>query len=100
MRLTFRAKLVAIVGAAALAFVVIIVTGSIIASRVSQKLTSIQDRYVPKVELEPQLESTFERLRRGLQDAVAARDGDALDGTRDVRDELLDHLAAARDIVD
>jgi len=100
MRLTFRAKLNFIVGAAALAFVVLIVTSSIIASRVNQQLTAIQQRYVPKVELEPQLEGQFDRLRRALQDAVAANDGDALDQTREIKNGLLDLLAAAHDVVD
>src|SRR5258705_3864393 len=100
MRFTLRAKLVAIVGAAALAFIVLIVMGAVLASSVSQKLGSIRDRYVPRVELEPQLEGQFEQLRRSLQDAVAARDGDALDATRDFRDAFLDRLAAAHDVVD
>src|SRR6266481_1639667 len=99
MRLTFRAKLIFIVGAAALAFVVLIVTSSVIASRVNQQLAAIQVRYVPKVELEPQLEGQFDRLRRALQDAVAAHDGDALDETREIKNGFLDRLAAAHDVV-
>ena len=85
MRLTVRTKLMAIVSAAAVAFVALIVAGSVIAARVTQQLETIQARYVPKVELEPQLEAEFDKLRRGLQDAVGARDADALDGTRDLR---------------
>src|SRR5262245_33338558 len=100
MRLTLRARLIYIVGAAALAFVVLIVTSSLIASRVNQQLTAIQERYIPKVELEPQLEAQFDRLRRALQDAVAALDGDALDQTREVKDGLLDLLSAAHHVVD
>ena len=72
MRLTFRAKLMAIVGIAALAFVLLIVASG--CSRTSRGAADRRSRssYLPKVELEPQLEGQFERLRRGFQDAVAA----------------------------
>jgi signal transduction histidine kinase len=48
-----------------------------------------------KVELGPQLENSFERLRRGFQDAVGARDSEALAETRNLRRAFLDQLAAA-----
>jgi CheY-like chemotaxis protein len=100
MRLNVRAKLVAIVGASAAAFVVLIVTGAMLASSVTQKLDSIRDRYVPRAELEPQLQAQLEQLRRALQDAVAARDVDALDATRDLREAFVDRLVAAHGVVD
>jgi signal transduction histidine kinase/CheY-like chemotaxis protein/HAMP domain-containing protein len=99
-RLSFRAKLIAIVGSAALAFLVLIFASTITADRVDQQLTTIQDRYVPRVELQPKLETQFEKLRRGFQDAVAAHDSDALEQTRDVLDVLLAELRAASSVVD
>jgi signal transduction histidine kinase len=97
MRMTFRRKLLGLVGIAAAAFVLIIAASSVVAERVERQLAFIQQRYVPKVELEPQLEGQLERLERGFQDAVAARDVDALEATRELKAGFLDRLAAARD---
>jgi len=99
MRLTFRAKLIAIVGATAFALLLFIVVGAVTAARVRGQLAAIQERYIPKVELAPQLEGQFDLLRRDLQDAVAARDGDALDATRDIKKGLVDRIVAARDLI-
>jgi signal transduction histidine kinase len=100
MRLTFRAKLLSVVGVAALAFVVLIVAGAAVAGRVQTQLVAIQSRYLPKVELEPELESQLERIERGFQDAVAARDADALASTREIKQGFVDLLATARDAID
>jgi CheY-like chemotaxis protein/signal transduction histidine kinase len=97
---TFRAKLIAIVGVAASAFLISIAFSSVISTRVADQLEAIQLRFVPKMELGPQLEGQFEQLRRGLQDAVGARDGDALEGTRELYAALQQRLAAARDVLD
>jgi CheY-like chemotaxis protein/signal transduction histidine kinase len=99
MQLTFRTKLVLVVGAAAAAFVALIVVGTISERRVERQLTAIQERYVPKVELGPQLDNQFEHLRRALQDAVATQDADALEATRQTLSQFLDQLAGARDVV-
>jgi phosphoglycerate-specific signal transduction histidine kinase len=98
--MTFRLKLTTIVGATALAFLLLIVTGALTANRVDQQLATIQDRYLPKVELRPRLEKLFDGIRRGLQDSVAARDLDALAGTGALVSRFLDELAAARDALD
>jgi signal transduction histidine kinase len=100
MRLTFRVKLMTNVAITALAFVTLITTGAFIGKQVSEQLAALQGRYVPKVELEPQLESQFERIRRGFQDAVAIRDTDALVATRDLKIRFLGQLDAARGAVD
>src|SRR5258708_13462700 len=99
MRLTFRTKLMTIVAIAVVAFITLIVTGSLVAKRVDQQLATIQGRYLPKVELEPQLESQFERIRRGFQDAVAIRDADGLAATPVLKPRFLQQLDAARDPV-
>src|ERR1700733_12136 len=96
MRITFRRKLLSIVGVAATALLLIIVASSLLAARVERQLAFIQRRYVPKVELQPQLEGQLERLQRGFQDAVAAHDLDALEATRDLKGALLERLEAAK----
>ena len=100
MRLTFRAKLTAIVGTSALAFLVLVLASTLLSSRVQRELSNIEDHYVPRVELGPNLDTQFERLRRGFQDAVAARDVEALARTRELLSAFLDRLAAAHDAVD
>ncbi len=100
MRLTFRTKLIAIVGTSALAFLVLVLASTLLSSRVQQELLNIENHYVPRVELGPTLDTHFERLRRGFQDAVAARDLEALSRTRELLRAFLDHLASARDAVD
>src|SRR3954470_6527229 len=99
MNLTFRTKLSLLVGSAAAAFLVLIIVGTLSERQVEQQLATIQVRYVPKVELGPQLDNSFEHLRRGLQDAVATQDPDTLAGTRQSLIQFLDQLAAARDAV-
>jgi len=71
MRLTFRTKLVAIVGATAFALILFVVIGAVTAARVSGHLVCDPGTIHPKVELAPQLEGQFDLLRRALQDAVA-----------------------------
>jgi signal transduction histidine kinase len=100
MRMTFRRKLLGLVGIAAAAFALIIVASSVVAARVERQLAFIQQRYVPKVELEPQLEGQLERLARGFQDAVAAHDTDALEATRELKAAFLEKLATAKDATD
>ena len=100
MRLTFRYKLLGIGAVTALAFIMLIVAGAVIAARVDAQLAAIQKRYIPRVELEPELDAQLERIERGFQDAVAAHDLDALAATRDLKDTFLRLLAASQDAVD
>src|ERR1700759_1652545 len=89
-----------IVAAAALALVLLLSTGALVASRVEQQLSLIQLRYVPKLELGPKLESQFEHVVRSLQDAVAAQDVAGLSEAGQRRSELNAQLLAARDALD
>jgi signal transduction histidine kinase/DNA-binding response OmpR family regulator len=96
VRLTFRRKLLLILGAAALAFVLVAAVGAIAASRADAQLQRIQAHYLPLLELAPKLEADLEHLRRGFQDAVAAQDQRALLGTHDARSILATDLALAQ----
>lgn len=97
MRITLRTKLLGIGLITAAAFVLIIVASSLVAGRVERQLAFIQRRYVPRVELEPQLQGRIERLQRGFQDAVAAHDMDVLETTRDLKSDFLAKLDAAKE---
>jgi len=100
MLLTFRAKLVAIVATAGFAQLLMIFASAVIAARVEKQLDAVQRHYLPKIDLEPRLDATFERLWRGFEDAVAAHDAEALTGTRLVHATFLDQLDAARGAID
>jgi signal transduction histidine kinase/CheY-like chemotaxis protein len=95
VRLSFRAKLIAIVGTAASALLILIAASTAISASAEQQLIAIQERHLPRLQLGPRLEGNFERLKRGLQDAVAARDPEALAGTRAIETQFLEQLDAA-----
>ena len=100
LSLSLRAKLIAVVGIAAFAFLVLITASTLIGRQTEHELTTIQKTLLPKVELAPRLDAQFERLRRSLQDAVAAFDPEALARTSEVKDSLVEQLAAARQALD
>ncbi len=100
MRRTFRTKLLAIVGVAALALVALTVASEIIARRVERQLTAIQERHLPRLLLQSKLDGAFERLRRGFQDAAAAHDTETLEATRATERRFLDEIAAAPGALD
>jgi CheY-like chemotaxis protein/signal transduction histidine kinase len=95
VRLSFRAKLIAIVATAAAALVILIAASVAISSRTEQELAKIQERHLPKLQLGPQLDADFERLKRAFQDAVAARDLEAINGTRAIEALFFQHLEAS-----
>jgi hypothetical protein len=78
LRLTFRAKLLGIVGITGVAFVALVLAGAILGRRVEGELVTIQERYLPRVELAPELDGEFDHIRRAFQDAVAIRDVEGL----------------------
>jgi hypothetical protein len=95
MRLTLRTKLLILFGVSAAALVILIVASTLISSRVAAYLHRIEETYVPKVELGPTLQREFEHLSHALQDAVSARDLDALAATAEIKASYLERLAAA-----
>jgi CheY-like chemotaxis protein/signal transduction histidine kinase len=100
VRLTIRSKLGVIAGGAALTFAVLVIGTNFIATRLERELETIQGRYLPKMDLGPQLAADLESARRGFQDAVAAHDLDALKETHDRKSAILERLAAARGYLD
>jgi signal transduction histidine kinase/ActR/RegA family two-component response regulator len=80
----------------ALGFAVLTGLSRLVEHKVERELTLIQERFIPLIALGPKLEQGFERLRRGLQDAVAAQDVDALNETEALEAELLRTVAAGR----
>jgi signal transduction histidine kinase len=92
---TLRAKLLTIVGAAALGLVLVAVLTALIGRRETRELTALEGRLLPRLALGPRLEGDFENLGRSMQDAVAAQDRQALDETNSIRVRLFTRIADA-----
>jgi CheY-like chemotaxis protein/signal transduction histidine kinase len=95
LRLSFRAKLIAIVGTAASALLVLIAASTAISARAEQELATIQERHLPRLQLGPRLDASFEQLKRALQDAVAARDPEAVLATHAIEAKFLEQIDGA-----
>lgn len=103
MRLTFRLKVVLLLGTALLSLVLMIVGSEIIASQVRSELDHVEARLVPRAKLAVELEASFVELTRALQDAVSAQDMEGLAAAKKIRDDLLkmiDEAGPALETVD
>src|SRR4051812_24899888 len=100
LRISFRVKLMAVVAVAAFSLIALVITSMLLTQQVDDRMQTIQRSYMPKVALRPVLEAAFERIKRGLQDAVAASDADVLAATRAHKTAFVTDLSAAREAVD
>jgi CheY-like chemotaxis protein/HAMP domain-containing protein len=95
VQLSFRAKLTSIVAITTLAFGAMVTVYALVGYRETHDLDDVESRMVPKLELGPKLESSFERLRQSMQDAVAAQDPSALDDSIRQRNDFIAAVSAA-----
>jgi CheY-like chemotaxis protein/signal transduction histidine kinase len=100
MRATLRLKLVAIVGSATLAFVVLIAAGVVTLRHAQEDLRRIEGRYVPRLDLAIRLEAQLERMQRGFQDAVSSHDADGLAAAHQMKEGFLEILVGAGEAVE
>jgi signal transduction histidine kinase len=84
-----------VVAVSAAAFGLLLGASHVIAGRVQRQLSTIQERYVRRLELAPRFEAGVEKLSRMFQDAVAAGDSFLLDSARQQREALLAQVQAA-----
>lgn len=89
-----------IVAITMLAFVAIVTSSAILGRQVEQQLTTIQTSYVPKLDLEAQLDAQLERIARGFQDAVATHDTDVLNETAATKARFVEEMEGAGPAVD
>jgi signal transduction histidine kinase len=92
---SLRAKLLIIVGVAALGLLLMILLTALIGVRETRDLRAIEGRLLPRLALGPRLEADFEHLGRAMQDAVAAQDRQALDDARSIQDAMFERIAGA-----
>ena len=95
MHLSLRTKLSLIVGATALSLSSVIGLSLRFGAQQSRDLADLEQRLVPKLELETRLMSQFEQLGQSLKDAVAAQDRAALVATDELRDAMDESIARA-----
>ena len=100
MSTTFRAKLLFVVGTAALTLLVVVGGSTYIGIRQTKDLIDVEGRLVPRMKLGPELESEFERLTRSIQDAVAAQDRTALDSALLVKSHIFEIMGASGEALD
>src|SRR3569623_1491136 len=100
MRSSLRSNLLAIVGTAAAAILVLIISSLVIAQRADEQLSNVRERFLPKLEVGPLLEKQFEHLRRDIEDDVAARDAEVLAATRKDLDDFVAQLLGSPRAVD
>jgi signal transduction histidine kinase/CheY-like chemotaxis protein len=100
MRFTLRAKLMVIAATTALAFVTLAAASALLTRRVTAELSRIQERFLPKIELGPRLEHQLDALARSFQDAVAAKDSDALKDTERLKAGIVELLATGKGAID
>lgn len=98
--LSFRARLLAIVGTAAAGFLVLFVSNLILSQRIQQDLDRIEEVYVPKLALGPNLEKELDAIARGLLDAVAVEDAEQLSAAREAHARFTSLLAANERVLD
>jgi CheY-like chemotaxis protein/signal transduction histidine kinase/HAMP domain-containing protein len=97
---SLRARLLLIVGTATLSLLLTLIGSALIGAQQTRDLRDVEQRLVPKLELGPKLQSEFDHLRQGMQDAVAAQDAPALSATILDRDRIFELLARARSVLD
>lgn len=96
MRVSFRAKLLLLVGTALLALIGTLVGTALRGLQQTRELSNVERRMVPLLELGPRLEAEFDRLTRSIQDAVSAQDQEALAATARVKVRIIELVNSAR----
>lgn len=99
-RITFRTKLLGIVGIAAFSFILLIAINIYLNNRVKLEIEHVQNQYIPIIELGPQFENKFEGIRRSFQDAVAAHDHELLEKSKEIKDQFLELLTSNQASID
>ena len=99
MRFTFRKRLMILVGAAGLSLCLLTIIDAFTAATEEEQLNRIEARYLPLLELGPQLDALMERMRRAFQDAAAAADPVELGNARRAYEQLSRKLQSARSVL-
>jgi hypothetical protein len=97
---TIRTQLYATAFVAAAALGVILVSGSVVDSRVEREIEIIRTKFVPKLGLANELETSFEKISRTLRDAADTNDPELIEEATKQKTRVLERLAAAESVLD
>ena len=93
-RIPFRYRVGLLVLLAAIALVTVTAVAIVLGNRGAENLSGIETRYVPLIELDRDLKTTFEQTWRTLEEAAAAGEESKIRDADGLRDELLRRLRA------
>jgi methyl-accepting chemotaxis protein len=91
-KLSFRYKMLITPSLGMVGFCIVLLVTLILGSQSAGKLQEVQIGYYPSVEMSRDLADDLSAIQRGLQDAVAAKNPDALAATDALRDTFMQRL--------
>ncbi len=91
-KLKFQHKMLIGPALAGLAFCLVLAITLIFGSRSVSQMQLVESGYYPSVEMSRDLEDDLNAIQRGLQDAVAAKNSEALADTDSLKDKFLQRL--------
>lgn len=91
-KLSFRYKMLIAPALAVMGFCVVLLVTLTLGNQSVSKLQEVQVGYYPSVEMSQELDNDLGAIQRGLQDAVAAKNLDALAETDTIRDKFMQRL--------
>jgi len=91
-KLKFQQKMLIGPALAGLAFCLVMAITLILGSRSASQMQQVEAGYYPSVEMSRDLEEDLNAIQRGLQDAVAAKNSEALADTDALKDKFLQRL--------
>src|SRR6478736_6230229 len=95
-KMKFEHKLLLGPALAVLAFCLVLGITLAFGSRSITQMQQVQTGYYPSVEMSRDLEDDLNKIQRGLQDAVAAKNSEALNETDALKDQFLERLQKGR----
>ena len=94
IRLRFGQKIILLPAVAGVGALIIFAVAQILGRRSELELRQIEEGHTPSLEVSRSLETSLSDLQRGLQDAVAAQDVDALAQADSLAGEYQRHVAS------
>jgi methyl-accepting chemotaxis protein len=91
-KLKFQHKMLVGPGLAGIAFCLVLMITLILGTRSVNQMQLVESGYYPSVEMSRDLEEDLSAIQRGLQDAVAAKNSEALSDTDALKDRFLQRL--------
>lgn len=95
-KLKFQHKMLLGPALAAFAFCLVLGITLVFGSRSVTQMQQVATGYYPSVEMSRDLEDDLNKIQRGLQDAVAAKNSEALNETDALKDQFLQRLQKAQ----